>query len=737
MTKWSALRVIFCLSLISCSCCPAAAQAPNPYYSHVIFDNSLTADQYFDSRAQASNTSTVSTGKDGHLLVETKLFFSPPNALRLQWQSNPNGGWSAEIRVPDIRNLPPQFAGDTFYFWCYAETSIPKAALPLLQLTDALQGFSGPLNLADVMTDLPVGKWVQVRIPLQRFASASFHPFDPGRLRSIVFVQNATDARPHSLVIDDIKIDFATSGIPTTLSAPANVQAMGYDRHIDISWDAPDVASLQHYIVYRSLDGRDFQPIGIQFPGIHRYSDYIGRSGQKASYKVAAVDRSYRESATSQVTSASTRELSDDELLNMVQEASFRYYWEGAHPKAGMSLENIPGDPQIVATGASGFGIMALIVGVERGFISRQQGVERLTRILSFLEETPRYHGAWSHFLNGDTAQTIPLFGMYDNGGDIVETAFLVEGLLAAREYFHENLQLATRITRLWQQVEWDWYRHRSDSEALYWHWSPEFTWHIHHRLTGFNEVMIVYLLAIASPTHGVPAQMYYTGWAGQSEEAVRYREGWSGTKDGDHYFNGNTYFDIKLDVGVGRGGPLFFTHYSFMGFDPHALTDRYTNYFDNNRNIARINQVYCMQNPEHHAGYGANTWGLTASDGPGGYRAHEPNDKQDDGTITPTGALASFPYTPEASMAALKHYYRDLGSQLWGIYGFRDAYNEDQNWVAPIFMGLNQAPIVVMIENYRSGLVWKNFMANPEIKSMLDKVSAVREQKTDEGLPR
>lgn len=414
----------------------------------------------------------------------------------------------------------------------------------------------------------------------------------------------------------------------------------------------------------------------------------------------------------------------------MVQEASFRYYWEGAHPKAGMARENIPGDDRIVATGASGFGVMALLVGVERGFITRQQGIDRMTKIVDFLERVPRYHGVWAHFLDGDSAQTIPLFGMYDNGGDIVETAFLIQGLLAARQYFKEDTALAARITLLWEAVEWDWYRERPNSEALYWHWSPEFAWHIHHRLTGFNEVMIVYLLAIASPTHAVPAEMYYSGWAGQAAEAVSYREGWSGTRDGDHYYNGNSYFGIKLDVGVGRGGPLFFTHYSYMGFDPHALTDRYTNYFENNRNIARINQAWCIDNPKHHEDYGEKAGGLTASDGPHGYRAHEPNDREDDGTITPTGALASFPYTPEASMAALKHFYFDRGSELWGVYGFRDAYNADQDWVAPIFMGLNQAPIVVMIENYRTGLVWKNFMQNPEINKMLEKLASIRDQR-------
>jgi exo beta-1,2-glucooligosaccharide sophorohydrolase (non-reducing end) len=380
-----------------------------------------------------------------------------------------------------------------------------------------------------------------------------------------------------------------------------------------------------------------------------------------------------------------------------------------------------------VATGATGFGVMALIVGVDRGFITRQQGLDRLTKLVDFLEKAPRYHGAWSHFMNGYTTRSVPLFGMFDDGGDLVETSFLMEGLLAARQYFNgpsdPEKNVYTRISHLWDTVEWDWYRRAQQSDALLWHWSPQWSWYIDHRLTGFNEVMITYLLAIASTTHGVPADLYYSGWAGQSKAATQYRAGWSGTSEGDRYHNGNTYYGIKLDVGVGTGGPLFFTQYSFMGFDPRGIHDQYTDYFNNNRNIALIDLAYCVENPGHFAGYGPNDWGLTASDDNLGYLAHAPNTGNDDGTITPTGALGSFPYTPTESMAALKHFYRDLGDQLWGVYGPRDAFNLSRNWVSPVYMGLDQAPIVVMVENYRSGLVWKMFMSNPEIAPALERI--------------
>jgi hypothetical protein len=412
-----------------------------------------------------------------------------------------------------------------------------------------------------------------------------------------------------------------------------------------------------------------------------------------------------------------------------LQEACFRYYWEGADSSSGMARENIPGDDRIVATGASGFAIMALMVGVDRGFITRAQGVERLTKIVNFLEHAQRYHGVWSHYMNGSTGQTMPVFGMFDDGGDLVETSFLVQGLLAARQYFQGSTEaeeaLYRRITQLWESVEWDWYRETPKSENLYWHWSQRWSWQIHHPLIGFNEVMITYLLGIASPTHAVPASFYYTGWAGQSQRALEYRRGWGETTDGDHYGNGHTYYGIKLDVGVGTGGPLFFTHYSFMGFDPHSLHDRYTSasYFENNRNIALINRAYCIGNRDTSKATVLRR-GLTASDGPSGYVAHAPDQNNSTGTLTPTGALASFPYTPKESMEAFKHYYRDLGSMMWDIYGPRDAFNPGQNWISPIYMGLNQAPIVVMIENYRTGLVWKQFQSNPEIQSMLSRIA-------------
>ncbi len=722
---------------------PTTALANDEYYRHSFFDNSLTSDFYFYSSATAFAPSTLEE-KNSKLPVDTSTFLTPPNALRLEWKSMEKGNWQAEVKLVNFRNRFPELRGNSLFVWCFAPQAVAAADLPRIAFSNTGEGlqvaqfpgsFTEALPLGKFSGDIPAGRWIQIRIPFSAFHTTSIYEFRSEQLQNIMFLQGRADGAHHVLLLDEIRVDDEAAADSADRSAaslpiPQNVRSAGYDRHIDIQWDPVSHAEVGRYVVYRSFDGKDFKPIGIQLPDVHRFTDFLGKSGVTSHYKVAASTIRYQESPVSSATTAATRALSDDELLTMLQEASFRYYWEAADTSSGMARESIPGDDRMVATGASGFGVAALVVGADRGFITRKQAVERLTKIVGFLERAPRFHGAWSHYNNGSTAQVMPVFGAFDDGADLVETSFMMEGLLAARAYFRgpnpEEVALFQRITKLWESVEWDWFRQTAESHFLYWHWSPLWTWRIHHPLIGFNEVMITYLLAMASPTHGVPASYYYSGWASQDPNALAYREGWSGSKDGNHYSNGNTYYGIKLDVGVGTGGPLFFTHYSFFAFDPHRLRDRFTSsYFENNRNIALINRAYCIANPKHFQGYGPDAWGLTASDGPGGYVPHAPDNNSDFGTITPTGALSSFPYTPEASMEAFKHFYRDLGSQMWDIYGLRDAYNPGQDWISNIYMGLNQAPITVMIENYRTGLLWKNFMSNPEIGEMLKKLEA------------
>lgn len=402
-------------------------------------------------------------------------------------------------------------------------------------------------------------------------------------------------------------------------------------------------------------------------------------------------------------------QLSDDALLDTVQRQTLKYFVDFAQPRSGMARERSNDQTEgnfIVTTGGTGFGIMAMVVGVNRHFITREAAIRQISKIADFLDTCDRYHGAWSHWYNGNTGKTFP-FSQYDNGGDLVETAYLVQGLLAARAYFNsgspEEVTLQNKITKLWEGVDWNWYTNHTDS--LYWHWSPNYQWKMNMPIKGWNECLITYILAASSPTHPIDSSVYHAGW----------------TKS-NHFYNGNSYYGYPLALGFPYGGPLFFTHYSFLGLNPNGLSDRYANYGELNRNHTLINYTYCVKNPKHYKGYGENCWGLTASDNYEGYSAQSPTN--DLGVISPTAALSAFPYTPEQSMAALKHFYYDLGSKIWGKYGFIDAFSEQKNWYADSYLAIDQGPIVVMIENYRTGLLWNLFSTIPEVQkglSLLD----------------
>jgi hypothetical protein len=712
-------QVIPVALLLSFFCFAGTAVADQNFSQQVFFENSLSPDSYFYSSGKTSAPSTLKL-IDGKLPIETSTFISGPNALELQWQSMPNGGWATELTLYTWRNRMVDFSGDSLFLWLYAKDGIRAIDLPKIALRDLDRNFTAQLSIGSFTPDLAAGRWTRVRIPMAKFRSTSLRPFQARRLAAIVLAQGTADGVAHTVDVDDIRIENAS---PQQQHQPPNlkiVEGKGYERHVDLKWEAASDPTVAQYVIYRSIHGEPFHAIGVQRYGVNRFSDYLGDPDITASYKVSARTSSLRESPLSAAVTVSTHPMTDDELLAMVQEASFRYYWEADEPNSGMARECTPGDDDIIAVGASGFGIMSMVVGAERGFATREQVVDRLLRITSFLAKADQYHGAWPHFLSGRTGHALAVFQIYDDGADLVETSFLMQGLLVARQYFHQDnegeRQLRDKITALWESVDWDWFRATAKRDALYWHWSPNYSFQIANRLQGWNEVMITYMLAIASPTHAAPPSIYHTGYTAEGSQRP--------------YGVRRTYFDTTLDMNYtpDSPGPLFFTHYSYLGYDPRGWRDKYANYYDNNRNEALVSQAYSIANPFHFKGYGADTWGLTAVDGPRGYREYKPF-ATDDGTIAPTGAISSFAYTPQQSMLALKHFYRDLGAQIWDIYGFRDAFNEQQNWYSGITMGLNQAPMAVMIENNRNGLIWKCFMSNPEIRLMQQAIGLTRDQ--------
>lgn len=406
----------------------------------------------------------------------------------------------------------------------------------------------------------------------------------------------------------------------------------------------------------------------------------------------------------------------DDELLDYIQKVHFNYMWDGAEATSGLACERIhldgdypQNDKDVVTTGGSGFGIAGVLAAIDRGFIDREEGVKRLTKIVDYLAKADRFHGVWPHWLDGPTGKVKP-FGQKDNGGDLVESCFLMESLLCVRQYFRsgndEEKALAEKIDKLWREMEFDWYT-KGGENVIYWHWSPEYGWEMNFPLEGYNECLIVYILAAASPTHSVPAECYHKGWA---------RSG--GIKSDAVYYG--LPLELKHNGAEMTGGPLFWAHYSYIGLDPRNLKDQYANYWNVVRNHALSNYRYCVANPKGFEGYGKDCWGLTASYTVDGYTAHCPGN--DRGVITPTAALSSFPYTPEESMAALKGFYAK-GEWIWGKYGFYDAFSDAKKWTKPHYLAIDQCTIAPMIENYRSGLLWKLFMSCEEVQAGLKKL--------------
>ena len=535
-----------------------------------------------------------------------------------------------------------------------------------------------------------VGQWTTVRIPLSGRMQT-----DVTYLGAIVF-ENMPGSSG-TIYVDHLRI-VRTAATP----APAGVATLALADRNEVTWDAVHVEGLLGYRVYGADDeAGPFTQLTTQ-PLTERHFVDSGPHAGTRYYQVTTVTAS-GESGASSPAAAVYDGLTDADLLDHIQHRTFDYFWLGAHPLSGLIPE--PWNPNKVAIGGSGMGLMAIVVGAERGWATREEAALRVASMLDFLEFTvERFHGAWPHVADGVTGEAYTI-GPMDDGGDLVETSYVAQGLLTVRQYFDGpgpvEVAIRERATRMYEAIEWDWYRRYPESLVLWWHWSPNFGWAVDLPIRGYHEAMIVYLLAIASPTHAMPPESFYQGWASRAE-----------------YANGETYYGYVQDLSEPLGGPLFFTHYSALGFDPRFKRDAYTNYFVNGRRISLIHRAYAIDNPLGFVGYNRWLWGQTASLGPFGYEAFSPTN--DNGTIATTAALSAMPYTPEESLQTLRYLYDTYGAQLDSAYGFYDALSPTENWFADQYISIDQGPIIVMIENYRTGLCWRLFMQNPEIRPML-----------------
>ncbi|HEX9975523.1 MAG TPA: glucoamylase family protein [bacterium] len=675
----------------------------------IFFTDSPDGDQMYDSSWGYKNAPSYLELAGDKFPVDPQHPYQGAHSLRLHWTSKSGGDWG--LTVASVGWPKWDFTQyDSILYWINGPAEIAQADLPDLALEDITKKKSTRVWLGHYFdgVDGDSTTWQKVMVPIDAFQPGGEN-CDFTKIQTIFHYQKVADEVEHIAWIDEIRIIKEGSIGPTPPATPENLTAKGADSRIDLKWEPNSEPDLLGYYVYRAPStAGTFTKLNNIAHETHIYSDFFGENNKTYYYYITAVNVAYQESTPSDTMFSSSYQMNEEELLTSVQEATFRYFYDFGHPISGLTRE-VTTSGDVCTSGGTGFGLMTIMVGAERGFVSRDSAAARTLKMLTFLQDScTRFHGAWSHWINGATGEAVP-FSTYDDGGDLVETAYLIQGVLTIRNYYTldnpvEN-EIRTRATEMWETVEWDWYRRFPNGLVLYWHWSLNHEWRMNMPVKGFNEAMIVYLLAIASPTHSVPANLYYNGWAGNPG-----------------YVNGNSYYGYKQWVGPPYGGPLFFTHYSFLGFDPRNKSDNFCNYFENNRNTSLIHRAYCTENPYHHAGYDSLVWGLTASYNPWGYRAHEPHNN-DNGTITPTAAISAMPYTPQESIATLKHFYYKYGHRLWGEFGFRDAFNLDQDWFAKIYVAIDQGTIVPMIENYRTGLCWEKFMANPEIPQMLDAI--------------
>lgn len=680
-----------------------------------LFQDSANLVYWDASWGYATGGSQLELGATSHFPVDTSHAFFGDNSLRLSWTSAAGGDWMLTAATPGW--LPfDSTPHDAIVFMVWSESAIAGTDLPDFLLEDADNVRTPRHPLASWVATVPAATWTRVAIPLSTFRS------NPGgadltRMNKVFFAQAATNAPgvSHTLIIDEIRF------VPAMLApgAPA-VEVRGFERHLETRWDPALVPNVERMVVERFDDG-SWARRGDAPAADGAWVDWQGAIGVGGSYRLVAYAWNLLPSPPGAPAAGATRELTDDEWFDMAEEAAFRYFWVYAHPTWGLARERYT-DENMCATGGTGMGILALIAGAARGYAPRAAIAARVERILEcYATAATTYHGAYSHWVDGTTAASIAPDAPGDYKGDIVETSYLMQGALAARQYFDgadaTETQLRALATQLWEGVDWNAYRPIPPGNAVYWLWSPTTGFASSFAVSGWNECLIVYILATASPTHPVPASCYSTGWA-------RY-----GAMQ-----NSGTFFGYRLWLGEDYGGPLFFAHYSFLGLDPRLKHDAYANYVEQNRNHTLIHRAYSIANPYGRTGYSSDIWGLTASDGPYGYAVHKPYGG-DDGTLAPTAALGSTPYTPALSLAALKAMYRQYGERLYGPFGFRDAFNPTLDWYDPDYIAIDQGPIAVMIENFRSHLLWDLFMQNPEIQPALDALGFVYDGSVDAAL--
>lgn len=382
--------------------------------------------------------------------------------------------------------------------------------------------------------------------------------------------------------------------------------------------------------------------------------------------------------------------LSDEEFLDLLQKKAFLYFWLETDPETGLvkdKADNFLDDTSTVATIAGvGFALSAYVVAAERGWLPKEKLYERTLKTLEFFKDKmENVRGFYYHFIDMKTGKRV-----WQSELSSIDTALFLAGALTAGEYFRGKIKKIAE--ELYRRVDWNWMLADGDTLAMGWYPEKGFD---PNRWNRYGEQLILYLLAIGSPTYPIPA----SSW-----DRIR-RPIW------------------EYEGYVTISSPPLFTHqYSHIWIDFRNKHDKYADYFLSSRNATLANRKFCLDNKDNSITFRRGFWGLTACEGPGGYRAYgaPPGYANYDGTVAPTAAAGSIVFTPKESIELLRKIYQELADKLWGKYGFSDSFNLDKNWFSQYVLAIDQGPILLMIENYRTGLIWKYFMKNKYIRKAL-----------------
>jgi hypothetical protein len=673
-----------------------------------------TGVNYYDaSYGTATDGSQLTLGGPGDkLIILTDQHQQGANSGLVEWTSAPGGAWLLFIARPNwvTRNVSSH---SNLVIWLNGPAAIPAADLPRVGLESSPpDARSITVKLGDfLMTGLDAdpGTWEKVLVPLTNFPPTG--GFDPTQVKTVWFSQNTADAVKHTLWVDNIRFVAQEGGQPTgpPPTPPTGIVTRAGDRSVVLHWDRNPETNILGYFIYRSLSpvGPFDQPLNASLVPLTSYADTQAANARPLYYVIQAVDEAMQLGTNSVAVAATPRPFTSNlQFLEYVQQTAFDYFWYQANPANGLVRDRSQvGSPCSVA--AVGFGLTGLGIAVDHGWISREAARQRCLRTLRTFWDTPQgtnntgtigYRGWFYHFLDMETATR---FGTSELSS--IDTALFLAGVLSAKQYFDgdhpDEVAIRDLVDQLFGRVDWLWMANSGDSLTMGWQPDQGF---LNARWIGYNEAMVLYLMAFGAATNPLPANQWLA-WTSGYKWATNY---------------GLSFIEFP---------PLFGHQYSHCWVDFRHVTDAYTRqhgltYFENSRRATLAQQAYAMDNPGRFTGYGSNVWGFTACDGPGvppyyPYIARgAPPARYDDGTIAPTAVGASLPFAPEIALPTLRGFYDRYRVNLWTAYGFRDAFNLSANWWGPDVIGIDQGPILLMIENWLNQRVWQRFMKNAEI---------------------